>query len=173
MILKIFAYLRGTITSIFRFNINAKICQRGRIRITKKNAKIIIGDRTSLWPNVKISCVGAHRKPAILIMGKKCSVGDRTEIHCGSSITIGDEVIISWDCVLIDRDYHPVSGDIEKVSPIIIGNRVWIGCRAIILKGVNIGDGAIVAAGAVVTKDVPPYTLVAGNPARFIKEVKG
>ena len=54
--------------------------------------------------------------------------------------------------------------------PITIGENVWIGCRALILKGVTIGDGAVVAAGAVVTKDVPANCVVAGNPAKIIKE---
>lgn len=61
-------------------------------------------------------------------------------------------------------------GGKEKTAPIQIGNHVWIGARAIILKGVTIGDGVVVAAGAVVTKDVPPNTLVGGVPAKIIKE---
>ena len=73
----------------------------------------------------------------------------------------------------MDRDYHSTSHDKKIMKPVLIGNNVWVGCRAIILKGVTIGEGAVVAAGAVVTKDVPPFTLVAGNPARVIREVKG
>ncbi len=61
----------------------------------------------------------------------------------------------------------------ERTAPVSIGNDVWIGCRSIVLKGVSIGDGAIVAAGSVVTKDVPAYTLVAGNPAQIKKKVAG
>ena len=57
-----------------------------------------------------------------------------------------------------------------KSAPITIGDRVWIGCRAIILAGVTIGEGSVVAAGSVVTRDVPPGTLVAGNPAKVIRE---
>ena len=73
----------------------------------------------------------------------------------------------------MDRDYHSTLQESEVLRPITIGNNVWIGCRAIILKGVTIGEGAVVAAGAVVTKDVAPFMLVAGNPARVIREVKG
>ena len=61
-------------------------------------------------------------------------------------------------------------GYLKSKGPIVVGNDVWIGACAIIMSGVTIGDGAIVAAGSVVTKDVPPYTLVGGNPAKFIKK---
>ena len=69
-----------------------------------------------------------------------------------------------------DSDNHTIIGGKEKTAPIKIGNHVWIGARATILKGVKIGDGAVVAAGAVVTRDVPPNTLVGGVPAKIIKE---
>jgi acetyltransferase-like isoleucine patch superfamily enzyme len=68
-----------------------------------------------------------------------------------------------------DDDEHYV-GDGSPTAPVTIGDHVWLGTRAIILKGVTIGDGALVAAGAVVTKDVPPKTLVGGVPARVIRE---
>ena len=71
------------------------------------------------------------------------------------------------------RNYHSVDGAEERIAPVHIGNDVWIGCRSIILSGIRIGDGAVVAAGSVVTKDVPPYTLVAGNPAQIKKKVAG
>ena len=55
---------------------------------------------------------------------------------------------IAWDCNILDRDYHGTDG-VEKKAPVYIGNRVWIGCRVIILKGVTVGDGAVIAAGSV------------------------
>lgn len=64
---------------------------------------------------------------------------------------------------------HSINGK-NPVAPISIGNHVWIGTNAIILKGVDIGDGAVVAAGAVVTRSVPPRCIVAGNPAKIVKE---
>ena len=121
---------------------------------------------------MKLACWGAGQdQPAVLRIGENCSVGDRTEIHVGQRVEIGDGTSISWDCVIMDRDYHGMGGGQERPSPVVIGRAAWIGCRAIILKGVTIGDGAVIAAGSVVTKDVGAHSLVAGNPARFIRRV--
>lgn len=92
-------------------------------------------------------------------------------IRCFNSIIIGENVSISHDVTIMDSDMHTINYDGYKMTkPIIIGNNVWVGTRATILKGVTIGDGAIIAAAAVVTKDVPKNSIVAGSPARVIKE---
>jgi acetyltransferase-like isoleucine patch superfamily enzyme len=79
-------------------------------------------------------------------------------------------VAIGPDVFIRDSDSHLISGsDRSATEPIRIGDRVWIGARAVILKGVTIGDGAIVAAGAVVTRDVEAGTLVAGVPAKYVR----
>ena len=95
---------------------------------------------------------------------------NNVEIICFNSIKIGDNVAISKNVIIRDSDNHVINGDYEGVTqPIEIGNNVWIGIGALILKGVKIGDGSIIAAGAVVNKDVPPNTLVGGVPAKIIK----
>lgn len=170
---KIIYYIQGYLTSILCLNKRTWICQVGKVKIFKQNADIIIGQRTWLWPNVKLACNGIKGNTAKLKIGERCSIGDRTQIHCANSITLGDEVLIAWDCNILDTDYHSIEGEKEKTAPINIGNRVWIGCRVIITKGVNIGDGAVLAAGSVITKDVPPNALVAGNPAKVKKQVRG
>jgi len=170
---KVIGYIKGTLFYLVRFRKRALICQRGKLRVLKRNGEITIGSRTTIWPNVKISCCGSKGKLAKLKIGRRCSVGDRTEIHCGRKITIGNEVIIAWDCNILDRDYHSVDGGIEKTSDVIIGDHVWVGCRSIILKGVTIGKGAIIAAGSLVNRDIPAYSLVAGNPAKVKKQIKG
>ena len=71
----------------------------------------------------------------------------------------------------MDRDFHAVDGETEARAPVRIDAHAWIGCNAIILKGVHIGEGAVVAAGAVVTRDVPPHAVAAGNPARIIRQL--
>lgn len=97
-------------------------------------------------------------------------VNNRASIACFSNIAIGQDVAIGPEVHIRDSDSHAVSGSARPhTQPIAIGDHVWIGSRAMILKGVTIGDGAIVAAGAIVTKDVQPGTLVAGAPARFVR----
>lgn len=93
------------------------------------------------------------------------------QIVCDENIKIGNNVAIARDVIIRDTDAHEIlDGKHKKTKPVIIGNHVWIGTRAIIMKGVTIGDGSIVAAGAIVTKDVPANSIVAGVPAKIIKE---
>ncbi len=95
-----------------------------------------------------------------------------------TQVEIGDYVWIGANSTIIDTDFHPLSPEARraypsagKSAPIIIEGEVFIGMWAIILKGVRIGRGAVIGAGAVVTSDVPPRTIVAGNPARPIGQV--
>ncbi len=125
--------------------------------------------------------------------GANIQIGDRTFIGsstlvCAERIVVGNDVLISWGCTLVDHNSHATSWntrsndvvnwlngkkDWEYVDrrPVIIQSKAWIGFNVIILKGVTIGEGAIIGAGSVVTKDVSPYTIVAGNPAQFIREI--
>jgi acetyltransferase-like isoleucine patch superfamily enzyme len=92
-------------------------------------------------------------------------------ISCFEHITIGSDVLISEQVLIRDSDDHQILNQSKNgTKPIQIGNHVWIGMRAAILKGVTIGDGGIVAAGSVVTFDVPANSLVGGVPANIIKE---
>lgn len=113
--------------------------------------------------------------------GSKVLVGDNAElviksgyinnnsvIIASKKITIGENVAIASGVVIRDTDSHQINNS-ENTKEIVIGNSVWIGTNAIILKGVHIGDGAVIAAGAVVTKDIPKNSLVAGVPAKVIK----
>lgn len=108
----------------------------------------------------------------------KLSIDDHSYINgatidCSTEIQIGKNCAIAMGAFLLDNDWHKITyhnESKEDKKPIIIEDKVWIGARAIVLKGVRIGTGAIVAAGSVVTKDVPPRTIVAGNPAKVIKE---
>jgi galactoside O-acetyltransferase len=122
-----------------------------------------------------------------VIIGQNCYIG-ASNLICHTGITLGDDVIISWGVTIVDHDSHTLnwmgrSEDVKKwmsghkdwvgvkILPISIGDKVWIGFGATILKGCNIGEGAVVAAQSVVARDVPPYALVAGNPARVIRQL--
>ena len=126
---------------------------------------------------------------ARITIGDYCHVGAQTRIWAASSITIGRYVLIAHAVDIIDNNSHSLSASERRaenmtfqessrldfstiaVAPIVIEDDVWIGAKSIVLKGVRIGRGAVVAAGSVVTKDVEPFTLVAGNPARLLRRL--
>jgi acetyltransferase-like isoleucine patch superfamily enzyme len=96
---------------------------------------------------------------------------NNVSIWCNKSISIGHGVFIGQNVAIRDGDGHTIlDGRHEPIQPITIGDHVWIGANAMILKGVTIGNGAVVAAGAVVCKDVAPRTLVGGVPAKLLRE---
>ena len=124
-----------------------------------------------------------------LRIGKNSFIG-RSRIYSAQNVEIGEFCLISDNVCIMDSDLHPRSAQLRaevsrkwvhgqfpdvynKVisAPVVINNHCWIGYGSSILKGVTIGEGAIVGAASVVTKDVPPWTIVAGNPARVIREI--
>jgi acetyltransferase-like isoleucine patch superfamily enzyme len=123
-------------------------------------------------------------RPCILrtYPGGRISIGDHfaatgVTIVAASEVVIGDHVTIGAEASIVDTDFHPIdyrlrlegANSKSEVRPVRIGSHVWIGARALVLKGVVLGDRSVVAAGAVVTRSVPPDSLVAGNPARVVK----
>ena len=106
---------------------------------------------------------------AVIEIGAGTFVNHRTELVAHERVRIGRDCLLAWDVLVLDSDSHAVDGG-TVTAPVTVGDRVWIGCRATVLKGVTIGDGAVVAAGAVVVHDVPARALVAGNPARVVRE---
>lgn len=113
--------------------------------------------------------VGEHSS---LILGHQTRINSGTRVSSSSTVVLGEDCRVGFDVIIMDNDYHHViiDGD-ERPScrPITIGDHVWIGARAIILKGVTIGSGSVIAAGSVVTKDVPPNSLVGGSPMKILK----
>jgi acetyltransferase-like isoleucine patch superfamily enzyme len=141
-------------------NIGAQCQISGSLIFDKENASITIGDRVFMNGTL----IAAH------------------------NIELGDDILIAWGITVVDHDSHSISfskraydvlswqkGEKNwshvKIEPVKICSKVWIGFNSIILKGVTIGEGAVIAAGSVVTKDVPPWTIVAGNPARVVREI--
>ena len=113
--------------------------------------------------------VGAH---AFLRIGNSF-INREVKIVCNKRITIGNGCIIAMGTVIRDNDggnHKILSATYINCKPVTIGNNVWIGENAMILKGVTIGDGAIIAAGSLVTKDIPPHCLAMGSPAKIVRE---
>ena len=129
---------------------------------------LYIGDHFKIW--------SGHRLTLITGWGR-ITIGDRVFINSGVvvmsvlEVTIGNDVAIANEAYVMDTDSHGVEGRPVKNAPVRIGDGSWIGARAIILPGVTIGRRCLVAAGAVVSRDVPDDTLVAGNPAQVVREL--
>ena len=130
------------------------------------NAQIIVNGKFQAFYGADIICF----KNSKLIL-ENGFINSDVKIRCFESIKIGKGAKISHNVTIMDGDGHSMEYDgYISVKPIVIEDHVWIGTKSTILKGVTIGEGAIVAAGSVVTKDVPSHSLVAGNPAKVIKE---
>jgi len=155
-----------------RFDNNARRMITGKISVNKKYGKIIT-DRCRIWKGVKLSVCGKDKNnKAILKIGRFTTIGDRTEIHVGKKVVIGESVRIAWDCIIMDRNYHGIDGKPEKINPVIIKDFTWIGCRSIIMPGVTVGRGAIIAAGSVVINNINDGEIWGGNPAKIIGTVE-
>lgn len=117
--------------------------------------------------------------PVYTDFGKNIKIGKDVFVNSGccfqdqGGVTLGDGCLVGHNVVFatLDHDKCPSKRGDMTAAPIVVGKDVWIGAHATILKGVTIGDGAIVAAGAVVTRDVPPNTIAAGVPARVVKTI--
>lgn len=151
------------------------------LRSCRKNA-VRIGRESIVRSRIDFD--GPHGEIRI---GDRCYLG-ASHLVCHTGIAIGDDVIISWGVTIVDHNSHSMNWEERRsdildwargekkwesvaVAPVLIENKVWIGFGAIILKGVRVGEGAIVGAGAVITKDVPPYAVVAGNPAQIVRRL--
>jgi len=138
----------------------------------RNSGTIILGNRVAIW--------SVFDKTKLLVQRGAClTVGDFTRINgvhisVKKSITIGKRTRIGPYSLIMDSDFHDINDTLKegKVQPVVIGDDVWIASKVTILKGVTIGNGAMVAAGSVVTKNVPANTMVAGVPARPIKNLK-
>jgi acetyltransferase-like isoleucine patch superfamily enzyme len=114
----------------------------------------------------------------VTLPGGHLDIGNNVFINYGSSLVaskhvkIGDDCLIGTHVMVMDCDFHRVEDKVWDTTgvPVMIEDRVWLGNRSIVLKGVTVGHDAVVAAGSVVTHDVPPRTLVAGVPARILRQ---
>jgi acetyltransferase-like isoleucine patch superfamily enzyme len=142
----------------------------------------------AIGENGIINCYFSFDRPeARITIGRRCYIG-KSHLVAAEHIAIGDDVVISWGTTIVDHDSHSLdwrqrTNDVAEwhqgkknwsgvaIAPITINENVWIGFGATILKGVTIGKGAVVGAASVVTKDVEPFTVVAGVPAKKVRDL--
>ncbi|MCR4604165.1 MAG: acyltransferase [Prevotella sp.] len=126
-----------------------------------------IAPKVSMFASVDI------RQPSLLTIGRGCSIGPRVLLDARKGLEIHDNVTIAYEAIIWTLHHDMNSKDFRgKGAPTVIDDYAWVCSRAIIMPGVKIGRGAVVASGAVVTKDVEPFTVVGGIPARKIGERK-
>ncbi len=141
--------------------------------------RIRIGDDCTMNAISSFVATSVGRSP-VLEIGNKTYLGHKVSISVGSRVTIGNHVLIANDVFIADNPGHPMDAmkrrvqgvEPDQIRPVTIGDDVWIGHGSKIMPGVTIGEGAVVGAGSIVTRDVPPYTLVAGAPAKPVRDLR-
>lgn len=162
------------------------------IRCGPREGRLRVGRRSVLGCTITL-----ERNVGSVVIGDNTFVG-ASRIICAEHITVGSDVLISWGCTIVDHDSHSLlwsdrAQDVTRwreglgggladaaalkdwqrvpMAPVQILDKAWLGFNVIVLKGITIGEGAVVAAGSVVTKDVPDWTVAAGNPARVLRDL--
>ena len=163
----------------------AKLTLSARIRNIRSDSQCIrIGSHTLVAGELLVFAHGGN-----ISVGEWCYIGEGARVWSSGAVDIGDRVLIAHDVNIFDSLTHPLSarqrhaqfkaimltGHPHSIDlgerPVKVGNDVWIGANTCVLRGVTIGAGAVIGAGSVVTYDIPPFTIAAGNPARVIREL--
>jgi len=164
---------------------NAKLLLSARIHNIRNETQCIrIGSNSLIAGELLVFAHGGH-----ISIGEWCYVGEGARIWSSSEIIIGNRVLISHNVNVFDSLTHPISarerhlqfkaitqkGHPDKIDlgeqPVTISDDAWIGANTCVLRGTTIGKAAIIGAGSVVTRNIPPFTIAAGNPARVIREL--
>ena len=132
--------------------------------IDNRGGRIDVGN-CAFFPGVRLECWEGAR----IQIGNGTYLNRNTEIVAAESVTLGRDCKIGRDVMIMDSDQHPLPGEPFAAAPVTIEDRVWIGARTMVLKGVTIGHDSIIGAGAIVTRDVPPLSVAVGQPARVIR----
>lgn len=177
--MKKFALLLSVVFKIFyklrygrHLSFGKRVIVDHRLRF-RGQGKLIIGNDVNLWAHEEWNRFHTYDAEAVI------QIGDRSRlngifVHCKKSVILGEDCLVG-SCTLLDTDFHAI--DFEKRNnhnavvskPILIGNKVWLAGQSVVLKGVTIGERAVVGFRAVVGKDVPAKAVVAGNPAQLVK----
>ena len=175
--------VRGYATSRLSRDVNVHASSRFNYAALtkKKGCRVQVGEKSMIMGSIIFD-----RDGGTVTIGARVFMSG--SIVCAEKVELGDDVLVAWNVTIVDHDSHSLafsgrSRDVldwrdgkkdwthVAIRPVTIGNKAWIGFDSIVLKGVIIGEGAVIGAGSVVTRDVPPWTIVAGNPARAIREI--
>lgn len=166
---------------------NVNIDGYSRVQKWNKNSRVIIEEGCVLINKSENNLAGIlhecrfvlQTENALIHIGEHCGLSGVT-IMCAKRVVLGRNVALGANVTIYDNDMHAINPYVRQfdndtnvvTKDVIIDDYVWIGAHSIILKGVHIGRGAVVGAGSVVTGDIPPLTVYAGNPAKYIKDIE-
>ena len=171
---------RSRFSSAVKIGRGSSIAWR-RIRNVKGNS-LLVGEDSIVHADISFEEAGGEIR-----IGNRSFIG-RSHLVCYRSLTIGDDVIMSWGVTIVDHDSHSINWEERRDdvvdwakgqkswkhvahAPVVVQDRAWIGFNVSVLKGVTIGERAVVGACSVVTHDIPPYALAVGNPARVVRSL--
>jgi acetyltransferase-like isoleucine patch superfamily enzyme len=145
---------------------------RGALPIITNAGRMVVGDRFRI-DGLQFRAHLSSGPGGVLEIGHRAFINRGATIHASQHVRLGDNVLVGDLSAIYDCTFHEIEpGRGVEVAPVYIGRNVWIGRSAIVLPGVTIGDDCVVAAGAVVTRSMPPAHIVGGNPARTIKALR-
>ncbi len=167
---RILTYLKGV-----KLGHNSKFYGFTKIK-RATGSRIVIGENATFRSAPTSNLIGVNKpcilstlnKEAVLTLGDNCGLSG-TVIGCFKEITIGNNVLIGSNTLITDSNWHPKDIRSGNPQPVVIGNNVWLGVNVTVLKGIKIGDNAVIGAGSVVTKTIPANVVAAGNPCKVIR----
>ena len=176
------AYYKYVIQS-YRISSRLGSCGKGtrfsKVEYLTGHQHIHVSKNTIFLPHLFLTAWGEHDDSIKISIGDYCSIGAYCHISAYNKVSIGNHVLIGKWVSIVDNDHGntnkeslmipPLERELVSKGPIVIGNHVWIGDKVTILSGVTIGNNSVIAANSVITKDVPPFSVVAGNPGKVIK----
>lgn len=137
--------------------------------------KVMLGDNCQIEHQIYFHFDGPYSEGLGIVIGNNCFIGSGCEFNISARLSIGNNCLIAAGTRFVDHNHgtsigRPIREQISTVGAIVVDSDVWIGANCLILKGVHIGEGAVIAAGSVVVKSVPPFSIMGGVPARLLKQ---
>ena len=174
-----FRFYYRIFSKIYNFRIGKKVLFFGKMKISKNlDSHLIIDDNCVFRSNYDSNLIGInrpciislHHKNTVVKIGKNSGFSG-TVIGAFDKIIIGNNVMCGANTLITDSDWHQDDPRSSPPRPIIIGDNVWLGVNAVVLKGVTIGENSVIGANSLVVKDIPANVIAAGNPCKVIKSI--